>query len=285
MRLIFCSFIVLLIGCASCTSTKKVTKDFVYFQNGRDSLGTAQFTEPVIQNNDLLSIQVFSGGISQEQALVFNIPNGSTGSASSGASSAGSSSGSASTTGSTGGTTSGYQVGLDGQVEIPIIGKLHATGLTRGELEKAVSRKLDSFGLVKAPFVLVKFTQFKVNVIGDVKSPGPKTFGTDRANIIDAIAASGDLTDEGRRDNIMVIREEKEGRRMYTLDIRSGAMFQSPAFQLHQNDIVYVSPRKLKLRSLNYNPAAQRNVALGVSLISLLTSLASFYLLYNNNLK
>jgi polysaccharide export outer membrane protein len=111
--------------------------------------------------------------------------------------------------------------------------------------------------------------QFRVNVLGEVKAPGTYNFPSERVTILDAISAAGDLTDDAQRGNVMVIREENNKRNYYPVDLRSGAVFQSPVFQLQQNDLVYVGANKAKLTALKNNPNAQRNISLGISLISL----------------
>src|SRR5688572_26886322 len=114
----------------ACTSQKNAAKDFVYFQNGMDTV-LGQQKETIIQPNDLLSIQVFSKTINQEQAAIFNIP-------------------------STAGTVfQGYQVNADGNIEMPVIGGIRAAGLTKDQLQKSLVEKLTNY--VKNPTVIVRF--------------------------------------------------------------------------------------------------------------------------------
>ncbi len=123
--------------------------------------------------------------------------------------------------------------------------------------------------------MLVRFLQFNINVLGEVKTPGIQSFKTDRVTVIDAISAAGDLTDYGKRENIMVIREEAGIRKFYTLDLRSGALFHSPGYQLQQNDIVYVSANDNKLKTLNIDPEAQRKTGLVITGISVFATLVT----------
>jgi len=209
----------------SCTSTKKVDKaSYIYFQRGLDSLKYIQTREPVIQNNDLLSIQVISTSLNQEQTIPFNLPAAA-----------------ASPNGA------GYTV-TAGNIEMPVIGPVKATGLTLAQLQKSILDKLAPY--VKEPSVIIHFLQFKVNVLGEVGQPGIKKFDADRVTIIDAISASGDLTDKGKREDILVIREDGTTRKMYKVDIRSGSIFQSPAYLLQSNDIVYVGASDQKFREM-----------------------------------
>ena len=124
----------------SCTSTKKVNKaSYIYFQNGLDSLKYIQTREPVIQNNDLLSIQVISTSLNQEQTIPFNLPAAA------------------------GPNGAAYTVTAS-NIEMPVLGPVKAAGLTLAQLQKSILDKLAPY--VKDPSVIIHFLQFKVNVIG-----------------------------------------------------------------------------------------------------------------------
>ena len=237
------SCFIFLLSLAACNPYKKVSKDYPYLQRGLDSLGAVNFREPVIQANDLLSIQVFSKSINQEQAALFNIPNTGTGSA------------------------NGYLVNMNGTIEIPLVGFVKAAGLTRMQLSNDLATKIAPY--VKDPSVLIRFLQFKVSVLGEVKAPGSYNFLTERVTILDALSAAGDLTENAQRSGILVVREENGQRTHYEVDLRTGALFQSPVFQLQQNDLIYVNANEAKLDIIKSNPNAVRNIGLGVSLASL----------------
>ncbi len=232
-------------------------------------MGIVQFKDPLIQANDLLSIQVYSKSLNQEQAMLFNLPNTATGGSSSGG--AGGGGGGASAGGNA--AASGYLVDMSGDVEVALIGKVKAAGLTRTQLNDVLIQKIAPY--VKDPGIIVRFLQFRVNVLGEVKQPGTKNFQTDRVTVVDALGAAGDLTDAGKREDITVIREENGKIKYYTIDLRSGTFFQSPVFQLQQNDLVYVGANTNKLKVLNTNPDVQRDIGLGLSIASFLTLLIS----------
>jgi len=234
----------------SCNSTKRVTKEsFIYFQNGLDSIKYIQSKEPIVQNNDLLSIQVLSTSLNQEQTVPFNTPA------------------------SAGGVSSGYLVNMAGNVEMPVIGTIKAAGLTQNQLQKNIVEKLSPY--VKDPSVVIHFLQFKVNILGEVKSPGTQKFESDRVTIIDAISAAGDLTDNGKREDISVIREDGNTRKIYKIDLRSGSLFQSPVYLLQSNDIIYVGASDQKFAELKgqAKAATQSNLQLFGTVIGLLTSI------------
>lgn len=234
----------------ACSSTRKANRDFLYFQKGLDSLGIVQQKETIIKTNDILNIQISSKSINQEQAAVFNVPNGNNN------------------------TTSGYQVSNTGTIDLPLIGQVKAAGLTKIQLQSLLAERISPY--VKDPLVIVRFLQFNVNVLGEVRAPGTKTFMSDRVSIIDAISASGDMTDFGRKDNVVVIREESGKRSYYTLDLRSGGVFQSPAYLLQPNDIVYVEPNNVRIRNVNFDPREQERSRFWIYLGSFSISLASF---------
>lgn len=239
----------------ACNSTKNLSTDYIYFQDKLDTV-SAQMKDLRIQPSDLLSIQVYSKSLNQDQAAIFNIPNGS---------------GTAATANS--GGVQGYQVSLSGTIDMPIIGSLKAAGLTREQLQTTLIQKLAPY--VKDPSVIVRFLQININVLGEVRAPGIHSFKVDKITILDAISAAGDLTDFAKRENIMVIREEEGQRKSYLIDLRDGKFFHSPAYQLRPNDIVYISANKNKLKTLNVDPEAQRKTGLVIGIVSIATTIAT----------
>jgi len=237
-------------------SSSKVNTDFLYFQNGNDTTEGVQLKEPLIQINDRLNIQVFSKTLNQEQASLFNIPNGS------------------------GDNAGGYQVNTRGMIDIPIIGSIKAAGFTREQLESNLAEKLTPY--VKEPSVIVRFLQFKVNILGEVNSPGTKSFETDGVTIIDAIGAAGDLTNYGKRKDILVIRNEGGKRVYHSIDLSNRNVFESSVYQLQQNDIVYVAANENKIKALSIDPIKQKNIQLGLTLIALTISIISLFGVFNN---
>jgi len=114
-----------------------------------------------------------------------------------------------------------------------------------------------------------------VNVLGEVRSPGTQRFLQDRVSIIDAISSAGDLTDEGRREDVTVIREENGKKIYHKIDLRRKDLFQSPVYLLQPNDIVYVQASKNKLKVLNVDPEVQRKTGLLIGILSIATTLTT----------
>jgi polysaccharide export outer membrane protein len=253
---------------SSCTTARPAT-DQLYFQGAEDNVGVQQ-KETVIQPQDLLSIQVYSKTLNQEQAAIFNIFSSSSVAASAAASSSAGASGSGNS-----GPTAGYEVSASGNIEMPVIGPVKAAGLTKNQLQSLLVDKISNY--VKNPSIVVRFSNYTVNVLGEVKSPGMKRFGSDKVTIIDALSTAGDLTDFGQRDNVMVIREQGGKKMYYTVDLRSKKLFSSPVYVLQPNDIVYVAPNSSKLKTLNVDTETQRKIGLYTSFLGIAITLVSLF--------
>ena len=170
----------------------------------------------------------------------------------------------------------GYLVNQQGHIEFPILGAISVKGLTLFELANLVKKELVEKGYMEDPIVTVRLLNYKVAVLGEVNSPGTKLFETERVTILDAMSAAGDLTLYGKRDNVLLIREQNGERTMVRLDLTSTDLFESPYFYLQQNDVVYVEPVKNKINQRNSNP----NVSIILSYLSFLTSLTSLVFIF-----
>ena len=151
--------------------------------------------------------------------------------------------------------TSYYTVDPAGDIHFPVLGKIHIAGLTRSQVAEKIAEELISADLVKDPIVTVEFANAAVSVIGEVAAPGRYGFNKDHLTIIDAIAMAGDLTINGVRENILVLRNVGDGKqeayRVNLLDAQSLAS--SPVFYLQQDDVVYVEPNDKKKRETTPN--------------------------------
>ena len=148
-----------------------------------------------------------------------------------------------------------YTVDSAGDINFPVIGKLHIAGMTREQVADYVAEQLVSRDLVKDPIVTVEFANTGISVIGEVSAPGRYEFNKDRLTIIDAIAMAGDLTINGMRENILVLRNvgggKQEAYRVNLIDAQSLAA--SPVFYLQQDDVIYVEPNDKKKRETTPN--------------------------------
>ncbi len=252
----------------SCDPQKRIAKDYNYFQRGVDSVPKIEFIEYKFVENDLITIQVIAGSLRQEDALLFNQANQSTAISSTAGTSTGIALPSSAQT-----SSPTYQIDMQGYIEMVKIGKIKAAGLTKQELADLIKIKLAD-EIVK-PLIIVKLAQFKVNVLGEVKRPGVVSFRTDKASILDAIAEAGDLTDYGKREDILLMRQIAGKYETFKIDLRNTTFINSPAFQVQQNDIIYVGANINKLKTLNVNPNFQRDYSLA------LTTISTLFLVFN----
>lgn len=169
----------------------------------------------------------------------------------------------------------GYVVDNDGFIDFPILGRLKVSGLTRWELSEMIKARLLDEGYLTDCVVTVEFMNFKVSVIGEVNSPGTYTIEGDKVTVLQAISLARDLTIFGQRENVTVIRERNNERVMYQINLCDVSMFNSPAYYLQQNDIVYVEPSAIKARQSTTDDKALRMTSIMVSSGSLLISVAS----------
>ena len=144
------------------------------------------------------------------------------------------------------------------------------------QLSETIKNELRSRNLITDPYVTTEIVNFTYSVLGEAKKVGTvEVKGKDRVTILDAIAQSGDLTQDAKLDRIAVIREENGKRRVHHVDIRSKSIFDSPVFYLKQNDIIYVEPNDNKVRE-----ESRRNmqwIFTGASLITTAISLITLF--------
>lgn len=240
--------------CTSCASSKKV----VYLQDvvPLKQQDIEQKYEVYIHNDDLLAIMVNSKN--PELALPFNMPMVSYQLGSQSAPQQ---------------RVLGYLVDTNGDIDFPILGKLHVAGLTRLQLTDMIKQRLIDEDLIKDPIVTVQFLNYKVSVMGEVNRPGSFNISGDRITLLEALSMAGDLTIYGRRDRVAVIREKDGKRTILMHDLRSSDIFNSPCYYLQQNDIVYVEPNKAKAGQSEINQ--NKSVGVWLSAASILVSIAS----------
>ena len=250
-KTIYCSFILLFFITTSCVSKKKIN----YFQDNAKGDTTkvekninASYT-PVFQNDDFLSIDISSMDVESIKPFVTERGISPTSSVQSGYTS-----GSAAKT--------GYLIDANGDIDFPIIGKIHLAGLNRMEATELLKTKLSEY--ISLPVVNIRIQNFKITVLGDVNSPGTFNIPNERITIVEALGIAGDLNITGVRKNILVIRDIDGVKKEFRLDLSSNKIFQSPAYYLSQNDVVYVEPN-----------GARRNSSLITSTTGVFISIAS----------
>lgn len=168
-----------------------------------------------------------------------------------------------------------YTVDNAGNIDFPILGTIHVAGMSRMELAGFIKGELAGRGLLKDAIVIVEFVNSAVSVLGEVNNPGRYVMNRDHISVLDALAVAGDLTIQGKRENVLVVREENGKRYTYRLDLTQGSnLMSSPAYYLQANDVVYVEPSDYKKRQTTVNGNNVLQASFWVSVASLLTSVA-----------
>lgn len=162
-----------------------------------------------------------------------------------------------------------YVVDTDGEITMPVIGKIHAAGMTTKGLGDYLTEKISKE--VDSPVVRVQLANFRVNVLGEVKRPGAIEAKSERFTIFDALAAAEDMTEYGERTNVMVIREENGQRAYHRVNLKDARIVDSPYYYLQQNDVVYVEPNQIKAGNAKYS----QNNAFKVAVVSTIVSAVS----------
>jgi len=137
-----------------------------------------------------------------------------------------------------------YLIDKDGNIDFPVLGKIKLVGLTVEEAKSLIKSKFTEGQLLKDPVVILRISNFRITVTGEVNVPGVYNVSGEKISILEALGMAGDLTIKGRRDNILIIRDFNGSKTYTRLDITSKEVFNSPVYYLTQNDVVYVEPNK-----------------------------------------
>jgi polysaccharide export outer membrane protein len=237
----------------ACVS-KKAFREALYF---KDSVTEAEKTiaaNPVlIMPGDRLNINI--SAVNKEAADAFNISGGAA---------------------ATPAGITGYPVDSVGNIQLLQLGTIHVAGLTTARLQDTLQQQLESY--IKGPLVTVTITNFKINMMGEIATPGTLTVPDGNISILQAITQAGDLKADARRDNILVIREINGKREFGRVDISSNHVFESPYYYLKQNDIVYIEPDRKKYQT---NDAQMgriiRNYSFGAAVLTTVILLVNLF--------
>ena len=237
--------VIAIVMLASCTSQKNL----VYFQNDEldgkipdEQVYTYQQGESNVspeyklQEHDMLYIQI-SSSMDEETSKLFS---GAT-----------NNNNNYSQSSETGIYLNAYEVNDQGNITLPIIGDLKVLGLTVDEVKEQIRIKAEEYS--KGVVVLCRMVTFKIKVTGEVNRPGIYTFYQPSVNIFDALITAGDLTYDGNRSKIRVVRKNANEDVVYTLDIRKASVMRDPHYYLRPGDIVYVEPNKNTKTLTNIN--------------------------------
>jgi polysaccharide biosynthesis/export protein len=215
----------------SCVSKRKA----VYFNEiqSKDIESKLEIYEHVIQKNDLLSITVSS--LNPEASQIFNTPNSAT----------------TATSTISGNLTqaAGYLVDTDGYIQFPVLGNIKAEGMTKTQLKETIYKQLVDKKLLLDPIVTIRYLNFKISVLGEVDNPSVLTIANEKISLLEALGLAGDITIYGKRDNVLLIREEGGKKIIRRINLNTEELFTSPYYYLKSNDVIYVEPNKSKIAS------------------------------------
>ncbi|MGJ1205403.1 polysaccharide biosynthesis/export family protein [Sphingobacterium lactis] len=248
MRILF-ALIVLTSIFSSCASRK----DLVYFQPDSTELHTNyELNAPKLQPGDILAISVTADDVRAtapfNQISTYN---------------------SSGTLQNTNPFIPTYAIDVNGQIDFPKIGKVKIAGLTRTEAIDKLRSEVSRF--IVDPGISMEIRNFKITVLGEVKTPGSFPINNDRITILEALGLAGDLTINGVRKNIMVVREQNGEKKEYRIDLTKRDALNSPVYYLAQNDVVYVEPNGARIQSSKYT----QNTSIFVSIASLIITIVA----------
>lgn len=168
-----------------------------------------------------------------------------------------------------------YTVNPAGYINFPMLGEIHVAGLTRSEVARYIEKELMEKDLVKNPVVIVEYKNTAIYIGGEVNAPGKYEINKDRLTVLQAVLMAGDLTIQGKRNNVLVLREENGKQISYRLDLTDpDQLFNSPAYYLQQNDVVYVEPNDVRKRQTTTNGNTALTATFWMSVASLAMTVA-----------
>ena len=171
----------------------------------------------------------------------------------------------------------GYLVDKNGEIDFPVLGKIKVEGISRNDLAELLKEKLSVY--LKNPIVTIQFQNFKVTILGEVKNPGSYKVASERVSILDALGMAGDLGINGKRKNVLVMREQGDEKIFTRVDLTSSEFIDSPFFYLQQNDVVYVEPNKGRIAGGSVSaflPYILSSMSTIVALITLIVKSVSY---------
>ena len=249
----------------SCNTSKPLQ----YFEAGVDTsqLDQIHVPDPVIKRGDLLSIMIYSDN--PEATAIYNQASGTSNSMSAGT---------GMTIGAPSPTTTapGYMVDVNGNIRLHEIGTMQVEGLTKEQLSDQIVEKLKKIEVLKNPYCIIRFLNFKITVLGEVKNQGVFTLPGEKASIFEALGLAGDITSYGRKDNVILIREAAGKRSYAKLDISKQDVITSPYFYLQQNDVIIVAADKKKTTPADEQTL--RYITVGATVVSSIAILLTLIL-------
>jgi len=236
---------------AACKSPQNVT----YFRDvadtiSRKSVNLTEYKTPVIQVDDILQVSIqtmdptTTALLNQQSATQLPVTGPNT-------------SGQVSPA-----ATAGYLVDKDGYIILPLVGKVEVKGKSTAAIRDTIQRKAAEY--YKDPVVNVRFANFKITVLGEVLKPSTYVMPNEKVTVLDAIGMAGDLTIFGKRENILLIREQAGKKEFVRLNLNDSKLFSSPYFYMQQGDVLYVEPNKNKIASTDVAQVKRISIITGI---------------------
>lgn len=239
----------------SCVTSKNTL--YLQSENYPVSLKALRAFEPVIKNDNLLNIIV--SGDNPEAGAIFNL--------------VGSSKNINSDNNSSTSTTVTYLVDNNGNIEMPVLGKIHVEGLKKSELESLLKERIGKY--ISNPILFIRIINYRLYVLGEVNRSGEQKLDAgERTTILEALSRAGDLTINGNRKKVKIIREVDGVTSINSIDLTKPSFIESDFYYLQQNDVVYVEPNKAKINTTTIGPFA--------TALSLVASSLSILYLFSN---
>lgn len=157
-----------------------------------------------------------------------------------------------------------YLVDPEGNIDFPILGKIHVEGMTRNQLVTYLTNEIGKD--VKDPIVYVSFKNFKITVMGEVSRPGTYTIESEKVTLLQALSYAGDLLLSAQRNGVLLLREVDGVMQHYRIDLTDSYLLESPYYFLQHNDVIYVQP------SLTRVATATSSIGLWTSGLSVLST-------------
>jgi polysaccharide export outer membrane protein len=248
MRILL-GFVILMSLISSCASRK----DLVYFQPDSTDLNTSyELNAPKLQPGDILAISVTADDVRATEPFNQISPYNASG-----------------TLQNTNPFIPTYAVDINGDIDFPKIGKVKLGGKTRTQAMEFLKSEVARY--IVNPGISMEIRNFRVTVLGEVKTPGTYSINNDRITILEALGMAGDLTINGVRQNVMVVREQNGEKKEYRVDLTKRDALNSPVYYLAQNDVIYVEPNGAKIQSSKYT----QNTSIFVSIASLIITIVA----------
>ncbi|MFI3317578.1 MAG: polysaccharide biosynthesis/export family protein [Rikenellaceae bacterium] len=172
------------------------------------------------------------------------------------------------------GKTMSYTLDEQGNIDFPVVGLINVDGLTKSEVAKKIKQILIDGEYVLDPVVTVDYANLKFSVMGEVSNPGQYNITEERTTILEALSMAGDLSIYAIRDKVFLTRITPEGRITYKLNLKSTDIYNSPAYYIQQDDLIYAEPNKVRTNQSTANGNSFSSATFWMSVTSLLTTIA-----------